>query len=219
MEISEPALLFFPQGRAHRFNAGKDGGADLVCATIDLGGAHGSLLTHGLPPLIRLKLADYPQLNPACGLLIAEGFSDNDGRQIALDHLFDYLLILIIRHCVSSGMATSGVLAGLADEKLAKALTAMHEAPQQSFTLDTLASLANMSRTRFAAHFHTIVGRTPIDYLTSLRISVAQSLLASGKPVKTVARQSGYASSAAFARTFSKATGVAPKDWVDKFKT
>jgi hypothetical protein len=35
--VSEPSLLFFPRGRAHRFTGATEGGADLVCATVDLG--------------------------------------------------------------------------------------------------------------------------------------------------------------------------------------
>ena len=50
----------------------------------------------------------------------------------------------------------TGVLAGLADPRLAKALTAMHEAPKKSWTLEDLAGIAGMSRTRFAEHFRTL---------------------------------------------------------------
>jgi transcriptional regulator GlxA family with amidase domain len=71
-----------------------------------------------------------------------------------------------VRHVVESGTVATGVLAGLADPRLAKALTAMHEAPEKSWTLDDLAGIAGMSRTRFAEQFRTRIGQTPIDYLT-----------------------------------------------------
>jgi transcriptional regulator GlxA family with amidase domain len=104
------------------------------------------------------------------------------------------------------------VLAGLADPRLAKALTAMHEVPKKSWTLDDLAGVAGMSRTRFAEHFRTRVGQTPIDYLTVWRMTVAGQLLARGKPVKSVALQVGYQSAAAFSRVFSRVTGQAPRN-------
>lgn len=210
--VVEPTLLFFPRGRAHRFTGAAEGGADLVCATVDLGGDAGNPIGEGLPELILLPLAAHPALAPVCDLLVAEGFAEGNGRQAALDRLFDYLLILIVRHVVKSGIVADGVLAGLADPRLAKALTAMHEKPRRSWTLDDLAHTAGMSRTRFAAHFRAVVGRTPIDYLTCWRMTLARQLLAKGKSVKSVAAQVGYESAAAFSRVFARITGDSPRD-------
>jgi AraC-like DNA-binding protein len=212
LQLDEPSLLFFPRGRVHRFAVNPERGADLVCATVELGGAEGNPIGQGLPELVVLPLASHPALAPICDLLLGEAFSERGGRQAALDRLFDYLLILIVRHVVESGRVATGVLAGLADPRLAKALTAMHEAPKKSWTLDDLAGIAGMSRTRFAEHFRTRVGQTPIDYLTVWRMTVAGQLLARGKPVKSVALQVGYQSAAAFSRVFSRVTGQAPRN-------
>jgi transcriptional regulator GlxA family with amidase domain len=122
-----------------------------------------------------LPLAAHAMLAPVCDLLIGEGFSAAGGRDAALDRLFDYLLILIVRHVVGSGSVTTGVLAGLADPRLAKALTAMHEAPKTRWTRDALAEIAGMSRTRFAENFRTHVGRTPMDHLTVWRMTATRA--------------------------------------------
>lgn len=212
LQLDEPTLLFFPRGRAHRFAANPERGADLVCATVELGGADGNPIGLGLPELVILPLASHPALAPVCDLLLGEAFSERGGRQAALDRLFDYLLILIVRHVVESGRVTTGVLAGLADPRLAKALTAMHEAPEKPWTLDDLAGTAGMSRTRFAEHFRARVGQTPVGYLTVWRMTIACQLLAKGKPVKSVARQVGYRSAAAFSRVFSRVTGQVPRN-------
>jgi AraC-like DNA-binding protein len=74
-----------------------------------------------------------------------------------------------------------------------------------------------MSRTRFAAHFRAVVGRTPIDYLTLWRMTIARQLLAKGKPVKAVATQVGYESPAAFSRVFARLTGQAPRELESAF--
>lgn len=210
--VVEPTLLFLPRGGAHRFTGVAEGGADLVCATVDLGGDAGNPIGEGLPELVMLPLAAHPTLAPVCELLVAEGFAEDSGRQEALDRLFDYLLILIVRHVVASGMVADGVLAGLADPRLAKALAAMHDQPRRSWTLDDLAELAGMSRTRFATHFRAVVGRTPIDYLARWRMTLARQLLAKGRPVKSVATQVGYDSAAAFSRVFARITGEAPRN-------
>jgi len=212
LQFDEPTLLFFPRGRAHSFAANPERGADLVCATVEFGGAEGNPIGQGLPELVVLPLASHPALAPVCDLLLGEAFSERGGRQEALDRLFDYLLILIVRHVVESGRVATGVLAGLADPRLARALTAIHEAPKKLWTVDDLADIAGMSRTRFAEHFRTRIGQTPIDYLTVWRMTVARQLLARGKPVKSVALDVGYRSAAAFSRVFSRVTGQAPRN-------
>ncbi|CCD98976.1 AraC family transcriptional regulator [Bradyrhizobium sp. STM 3809] len=212
LELREPTLLFFPRGRTHRFIVDPDRGADLVCATVELGGAEGNPIGEGLPEFVVMPLAGHPTLSPVCDLLVAEGFADGVGRQAALDRLFDYLLILIVRDVVAHGAVESGVLAGLADPRLAKALTAIHDGPGRAWTLEDLADIAGMSRTRFAELFRTRVGRTPIDYLTAWRMTLARQLLARGKPVKSVAAQVGYDSAAAFSRVFSRTLGHPPRE-------
>lgn len=212
IELKEPTLLFFPRKRAHRFIVDPERGADLACATVDLSSEAGNPIGEGLPELVTMPLASHPALGPACELLLAEAFAEGDGRQAALDRLFDYLLILIVRQVIARGVVEGGVLAGLADERLARALTAMHEASRKAWSLEDLADIAGMSRTRFAAHFVAVVGRTPIDYLTRWRMTLARQLLIKGKPVKGVASQVGYDSPAAFSRVFARVTGHAPRE-------
>jgi transcriptional regulator GlxA family with amidase domain len=113
---------------------------------------------------------------------------------------------------VTSGLLEGGVLAGLADPRLARALTAMHEAPGKPWSLEDLADAAGMSRTRFAERFRAVIGRTPIDYLTLWRMTVARQRLAKGKPVKSVAVEVGYDSAAAFSRVFSRIVGHPPRE-------
>jgi AraC-like DNA-binding protein len=211
LELVEPTLLFLPRGPAHGFAVDPARGADLVCATVELGSAVGNPIGQGLPECMIMPLATHPALGPVCDLLVGEAFSDGGGRQTALDRLFDYLMMLIVRHVVASGAVSSGVLAGLTDPRLAKALTEMHEAPNRPWKLEHLAEIAGMSRTRFAEHFRKLVGQTPIEYLTHWRMTVARQLLGKGKPVKSVATQVGYDSAAAFSRVFSRLTGQPPR--------
>lgn len=212
LTLHEPTLLFFPRSHPHRFLVDPEIGADLACATVDLGGEAGTPISEGLPPMVALPLAGHPALKPVCDLIVAEAFTEGDGRQVALDRLFDYLLVLIVRHVVTSGLVAGGVLAGLADPRLARALTALHEAPGKSWSLEDLAGLAGMSRTRFSEHFRTVLGRTPIDYLTLWRMTIARQRLAKGKSVKSVAAEVGYDSAAAFSRVFSRVIGQPPRN-------
>jgi AraC-like DNA-binding protein len=211
VELREPTLLFCARGRTHSFSVDPERGADLVCATVELGDTEGNPIGLGLPECVLLPLAAHPALEPVCNLLIGEAFTEGGGRQTALDRLFDYLLILIVRHVVESGAVSTGVLAGLADPRLRRALTAMHERPNKSWSLEDLAEIAGMSRTRFAEHFRRVVGRSPFEYLTGWRMTIARQLLSKGKSVKSVAAQVGYDSAAAFSRVFSRVTGQSPR--------
>lgn len=213
LQLNSPTILFYPRGMAHQLLADPERGADLVCATVDMGIASGSPLATGLPDLMILSFAEVPTIGPTFELMLDEAFAQHSGRQAALDRLFDYFLIQLVRHVIASGQVSAGVLATLADPALARAITALHEKPQHGWTLDELAELAGMSRTSFATRFRATVGQTPIDYLTRWRMSVAQQLLGQGKPVKAIAASVGYDSAAAFSRVFARTLGQSPRQW------
>ena len=213
--LDVPTVLFYPRGNAHRFCVISERGADLACAHINLGGPQGDAIGKGLPDRVVLPLASVAPLSPTCELLWAEAFTHGQGgRQVALDHLFNYFLILLIRHLVGTGIVEGGLLAGLADPRLSLALIAVHESPQRNWTLEDLADLAGMSRTRFAGRFHDVVGQTAIGYLAGWRMQVATSLLAKGIAIKTITSQVGYDDPTAFSRAFSKVMGCSPREWI-----
>lgn len=213
-ELSQPTLLFCRQPFAHRFEVDAVEGADLVCAFIDFGSNLGNPLLRGLPDFLSVPLADIAGVESTLGLLFDEAFAQRPGREAGIDRLMEFLVVLLLRHCIEGRLLQVGVLAALADTRLAKALTLMHEQPEQAWTLEALAQTAGMSRARFAAGFKAAVGAAPLDYLTDWRISVAQTLLRSGRPLKAVAPLVGYASTAALSRVFAKRVGASPVDWL-----
>lgn len=211
--LEQPSLILSPRRLAHRFFPGASQGADLVCATIDIGGGQ-SPIAAALPDLLIVPIADTPTVAPTLDLMFDEAFSERDGRQVALDRLFEYLLVQMIRHVVATGAVAKGALAALGDTRLARVVTAMHEAPGRDWSLETLAAEAGMSRTRFAEAFRKTVGATPMEYLTQWRMAVAQALLRRGKSMKSAAAAVGYDSQAAFTRAFAKHVGMSPKAWL-----
>ncbi len=212
-ELSQPTLLFCRQPFAHRFEVDAVEGADLVCAFIDFGSTVGNPLLRGLPDYLSVPLADIAGVNSTLALLFDEAFAKRPGRAAGIDRLVEFFVVLLLRHCLDAGLLKVGVLAALTDARLAKALMLMHEQPERVWTLETLAQTAGMSRARFAADFKNVMGLAPLDYLTDWRISVAQTLLRGGRPLKAVAPLVGYASTAAFSRVFAKRVGASPADW------
>ena len=214
LSITEPTLLFLPRPDAHRLIADDRDGADVVCASIQFGGGGRNPITDSLPPMVLVPLAQLPGAQALLDLLYDEAFTEQCGRQAALDRLCELLLIRLLRHCLDRGLTQGGTLAGLADPRLAKALVAVHEDVTRDWELSDMAQLAGMSRARFAVRFREVVGDTPADYLATWRVTLAQGLLRAGRPLKHVALDVGYGSASAFTRAFIRKTGEAPTHWL-----
>ena len=211
-DVDQPALIFFPGPYRHRIVAKPKDKAELVCATLRVGG--GNPLAAALPPCLILRLADAPALGATLEWLFHEAFGEEYGRGAVTDRLFELLVIQLLRQLLKSGSIGQGVLAGLADAKLARALHLIHTQPQRALSVEELATEAAMSRAGFAAHFKQAVGQTPADYLTNWRVNLAQKLLREGQPMSLIAAQVGYDSPSALARVFRRKTGASPREWL-----
>jgi AraC-like DNA-binding protein len=213
LELAEPAILLMPRHLAHGFVPDPEIGADLICATIQIGGRQGNPIALGMPDLLVIPFDRVPTISPTLELMVGEAFAALGGRQVALDRLFEYLIVQTIRHVIDQGLVSGGVLAALGDPRLAQAITAMHDKPGRLWTLDDLAGVAGMSRTAFARRFRDIAGSSPMDYLTRWRMTIAQNMLRKGASIKAIASAAGYHSPAALSRTFAKISGVSPRQW------
>jgi AraC-like DNA-binding protein len=210
--LERPSLVFFMAPTAHRvIPLGPD--TDTVCASFEFGYGMSNPMALALPEMQVLDLADLPAAGRVLEALFEESAGDHCGRQAILDRLMEVLVILLLRELMDQGRIESGLLAGLADPRLARAINAMHAAPGNNWTLESLAAAANMSRARFAVRFREIVGITPMAYLGEWRLSVAQSLLRQGRAVHLIADEVGYASPSALTRAFNARLGVTPTEW------
>src|SRR5580698_1585176 len=171
-------------------------------------------LIASLPEPLVLPLDSLPELAPTLQLLFAEAFAKLPGRRTAIDRLFEYLFVLLIRSAMNTHLVDSGVLIGLSDLRLGKAIEGMHKHPETSWSLEQLAQRAGMSRSRFAAYFRQVVGMTPFDYLTNWRLGVAQTMLRKGKSLKLIASAVGYANATALTRVFTQRVGMPPSEWL-----
>jgi AraC-like DNA-binding protein len=118
------------------------------------------------------------------------------------------------RYLATLGTNQTGWLSGLRDPAVGHALALLHERPAHPWTLKELARQTGVSRSVLAHRFTHLVGHPPIQYLTRWRIQLAARLLSDGgKKVAAVSQEVGYASEAAFSRTFKRIAGVAPAAW------
>ncbi|RZT31338.1 AraC family transcriptional regulator [Cupriavidus agavae] len=217
LAIREPSLLFYPRPAVHTFHNPPAEGSHFACATVEFAGGARNPLARALPPLVVLPLASVEGLGPALSLLFAETERVRCGQRLLADRLFEVVVIQLLRwmldHPDTAGIQP-GLITGLSDPRLARALVAMHEAPGESWNLEKMAACAGMSRSAFAEAFRQIVGQTPADYLTDWRVSLAQSRLRDGAPLKLLADELGYANPSALSRVFLARVGQSPRDWL-----
>ncbi|MGW9158142.1 MULTISPECIES: AraC family transcriptional regulator [unclassified Microbacterium] len=215
--ITRPSLLFFPRPLDHTFLNAPTDESDFACATLDFDGGATHPLVRTLPSTIVLPLDEVAALAPALDLLFSEVDNVRCGRPLVADRMFEVVLIQLLRWMLDNSGRLDlppGLLPGLADERLAPALVAMHEAPGDPWNLESLARRSNMSRSAFAARFKDVLGRSPGDHLTDWRLTVAQEQLRAGMSVSTVAAELGYASASAFSRVFAQRIGRSPRAWL-----
>jgi AraC-like DNA-binding protein len=148
-------------------------------------------------------------------LALEESRERRPGGECIRLRLSELMFVEVVRGYLASLPAEhTGWLAGLRDSTVARALTLLHERPEQAWTLEELAGRVGLSRSVLADRFAHFVGLPPMQYLTQWRMQVAARLLADGAAkVSTVGRDVGYDSEAAFSRAFKKVTGVPPARW------
>lgn len=214
IEVAEPTLIFLPRPDDHRLMADNKAGAEVVCGTVffDSGGANP--ITDSLPDVVLIKLSETQGIEQLLDLMLEEAFNQDAGKQATLDRLCEILIIRLLRHCIASGLASGGTLAGLSDARISKTLQAVHADPAHTWTLEEMADVAGMSRARFAVHFKDMTGNTPAHYLAAWRLLLAQKLMKKGLALKLIAIEVGYGSSSALARAFSRELGCTPLAWL-----
>lgn len=145
----------------------------------------GTLLLHGLPPVLRIAGSTDPArvLHPVLRILLDETTDDRPGTEAGSQHLTKILFLSTLRSLVADPThdhASLGWLGALhATEQIGAALSLMHREPAHRWTVETLARAAAMPRSAFAQRFKDLVGLHPLDYLMRWRIHAAQHALRS----------------------------------------
>ena len=120
------------------------------------------------------------------------------------------LIIRLLRRQIEMGATTPGLLSGLADRQLSRALVAMHDRADRDWRNGELAEIAGMSLSRFPDRFAERVGETSQSYLRSWRMILARQDIAAGQCIQSVARRLGYGSLEALSSAFSQHFGQSP---------
>lgn len=124
----------------------------------------------------------------------------------AAHYLAEYLI-----HPVQTESPGTG---GLSPEQLLGVRNYMELHMSENITLNQLAGEARLSRYHFLRRFSAATGKTPMQYLTGLRIDAARHLLtADTDPISQIGRLCGFPSPENFARVFRKHMGCSPSEY------
>jgi AraC-like DNA-binding protein len=167
-----------------------------------------ALLVSLLPSVIHVRGVE--RLSALVRLVGEESMEKRSGRELVLTRLVEVLLIEALRSS-SDDVSPPGLLRGLADPQLARAIRQMHAKVSRSWTMSELAKVSGLSRSTFFDRFSRTLGLPPMEYLMAWRMAVARQLLrAQGLGIAEVAERVGYSSATTFSTAFSRHVGESP---------
>jgi AraC family transcriptional activator of mtrCDE len=197
---------------------------DMLCGRFFIAPPHDRLLRNYLPTnlVVRARDGDSEAGNVSAsnhlaslvGLMRTESAGDKLGGFAILNALTSALFTLVLRAASESGQAPAGLLALAGHPRLAPAISAMLADPARPWNLPDLADLCSMSRATFVRHFQDQLGRSAVELLTDIRMSLAANELKNpAMTTEAVADLVGYQSVAAFRRVFTDKMGMTPGQW------
>jgi transcriptional regulator GlxA family with amidase domain len=147
------------------------------------------------------------KLQAALGELVAQELGS--GAMSAA--LLKQVIVLVLRRSLVSMTAWVERFPVLSDPLIARAFAVMAMRPGDDHSLQSLANVACLSRSAFAARFTAAIGKSPMQVLRELRLRQAMhQLKAGGLAVELIARNAGYASRSSFIKAFRKSYGMEP---------
>lgn len=209
-----PPIYLDPNNIANAHGELRYGEQDGVPDMRSLGGAFlfdcadSSLLVSLLPKVVHVQ--DSLRLAQLVRMVSEESAEQKPGSAFILSRLVELLLVEAMRSA-TAGNAPPGLLRGLGDERLARALTQMHTHIDRAWTVAQLAKVAALSRSVFFERFTRMLGAPPKEYLLAWRMEIAKDLLRDNElAVSEIAERVGYGSTSAFSVAFSRHVGQSP---------
>lgn len=165
----------------------------------------------------------YDQLaSQLCSHVWASMAAPGGGRTTPLSlHAIGTLLAVVLSapEKMEDGEERRNPVRPLAQWRLQRALKYMQDHLDERLTLEDLAGTVRLSPDHFLRSFTAVMGHTPHQWLTSLRIEKAKDMmLDSGAPMTEIALSLGFSSSAHFSSRFKQLTGIAPSQWRARFE-
>jgi AraC family transcriptional regulator, alkane utilization regulator len=206
------------------FRAGGTGAVtELICGGFFLRDMKVNPLLCTLPGLIHIKGRDRqaaPWLHKTLNLIAEEMKSNRPGAESVVTRLSDVIFIQAVRAFLATKEGhQGGWLRGLEDPQIGFAINLIHQQPEFRWTVQALGTRVGLSRSSFADRFQSLVGESPLHYVTRWRLNKAAVLLRTTKAkLPEIGARVGYESEFAFGRAFKRGTGFSPGSYRNSVK-
>ncbi len=188
--------------------------ATMLCGHFEFDRSIDHPLINELPEIIHITNVEHKELHwleSIVSMVIQEVGSEMPGSNVLVDKLCEVLFIHILRAFILNNKSEKGFMAAIKDKRISKVLSATHDYPERNWKLSSLAEEAGMSRTSFSNLFKSLMGETPLAYLTNWRMLKAKELLRESTDlVGEIAEKVRYQSEPSFNLVFKKRVGKTP---------
>ncbi len=205
IEATRCTMLFFPREVQH--SAWTDAsdpwsffsvGFQLNCADAMVRGRLTQLPWH-------LRMPNWPEITDLFAQLLRHWNQQQPGSSLACRGLMCQLMQQYLRVAVQHSLSVPHTA------RLEKVIRLMHDHIGKVYSVHELATLADLSDSRFRLLFHQLTGCSVTRYQNRLRIQAAQDLLLSGQyTVTQAAAELGFNDVYYFSRLFKKIVGINP---------
>jgi len=183
----------------------------IACGRIQVTYGEGLGLFDRLQKAIVLDFNDSPQMRTTFESLVGEYRDTGAASHAMMTALMNQCLILVLRRVSDEAHGSLPWLSALEDPQLAGVIDEMLQHPEQHHSVESLATVAHMSRSAFARRFGECFDRPPMDYLRDVRLRrAAQLLCRDDLSVDEVASKVGFSSRSHFSHTFRDHFGTSP---------
>jgi AraC-like DNA-binding protein len=184
----------------------------VVCGGVRFDGFAAITLVNLLPEVVLLRgHGASPIVAGALAAMRQESLAARPGGATLMTRLADVVVIHAIRAWIEAAEPSSGWLAALRDPQIGRVIAEVHQRPEDAWSVEIMAGIAHLSRSRFSQRFSQLLGEAPMQYVTKVRMQRAREQLRSERVnVAELAERFGYESEPAFARAFKRHTGISP---------
>ncbi len=166
---------------------------------------------HQFESKLKLNPVDFEKIHNITDMMLTEYQNKPDGWKTMLQSSFMTLVVMLSRlYSLNDSIEKNDTI------NIAKIVSYIENHYTCELSVHTLAELSNYSERHFIRVFNETYHTTPLDYIISLRMHHACTLLkASRLPMSDIAIQSGFSDSNYFSRIFKKRMGCTPTQFRD----
>jgi len=202
------------RGEVPHIVAGETGELQVACGLVSLQYGTLGLFDHLHDALI-VDLSKSPRMTGVFETLLDEQSNPGAGSSALTAALMQQCLVQVFRVLHEDPDSSLPWLSALSDPRLSAVIDRVVRDPGADHTVESLASVAALSRSAFAKRFTDVVGVSPMALVRRVRLDRAAHRLLTDREasMEQVASSVGFSSRSQFSKAFRVQHGVSPSAW------